>query len=118
MGARAWLMLAFIDALDRYEPVPFRPRGATPKMTLVSARDGFCKDETAARPERQPDDTKETAWLLENRTDLGANGRDQLLGGENMEIECVDGANHFSLVREPSAGDVVDIMVCAGPLVD
>ncbi|KAM5343388.1 hypothetical protein ACJ41O_011925 [Fusarium nematophilum] len=112
-SAPKWLIqhfLAFIDALDQYKPVPFSPRGAIPKTTLIWAKDGVCNKPTDVRPVPQDDDPKEMSWLLENRTNLGPNGWDQLLGEENIDIACVEGANHFSMVREPRAGRLVEII--------
>lgn len=33
--------------------------------------------------------------------DLGANGRDFLVGKERITVEVVEGANHFSLMQTP-----------------
>ncbi|KAM0545984.1 hypothetical protein ACHAPJ_011096 [Fusarium lateritium] len=110
-SAPEWLIqhfLAFIDALDKYKPVPFL--GASPMTSLIWAKDGVCKNPTDVRPESQDDDPKEMTWLLENRTNLGPNGWDQLLGQEQITISCIEEANHFSMVREPSASKLVDII--------
>ncbi|THC96964.1 hypothetical protein EYZ11_003572 [Aspergillus tanneri] len=109
----SWLIqhfLSFIDALDKYNPVPFNPTHAVPRTTLIWAKDGVCKSPTDPRPEPQPDDPKEMSWLLENREDLGPNGWDQLLGRNNIKIESVSNANHFTMVREPAAADLVAII--------
>ncbi len=109
-----WLLqhfLAFIDALDKYKPVPFRSQGRRVLMTtIIWALDGVCKNISDPRPVARPDDTKEMGWLLENRTNLGPNGWDQLVGEDNITIETVSGANHFSLVREPGATSLVSIV--------
>lgn len=109
----AWLLqhfLAFIDALDQFEPVPFQPVQATPKTTIIWARDGVLKSASDAHFEPQPDDPKEIAWLLEDRADLSPNGWDQLLGRGRIRIESLAGANHFTMVREPAASRLVGIM--------
>jgi naphtho-gamma-pyrone polyketide synthase len=107
--APKWLIehfLAFIDALDRWEPVPINPVGVAPETLIIWAKDGVCKDASDPRPEPQPEDPKEMGWLLENRTELGPNGWDKLLPIEKIEIQVVEGANHFSLVREPKGAVV------------
>ncbi|KAM0278167.1 hypothetical protein ACHAO9_012273 [Fusarium lateritium] len=110
-NAPEWLIqhfLAFIDALDKYKPVPFQ--GNAPQATLIWATDGVCKNPTDVRPEPQDDDPKEMTWLLENRTNLGPNGWDQLLGKDKIAITCIEEANHFTMVRKPSARKLVDII--------
>jgi naphtho-gamma-pyrone polyketide synthase len=49
-------------------------------------------------------------WLLENRTNLGPNGWDQLLGKDKIAILCIEEANHFTMVRKPNATKLVDII--------
>lgn len=66
--------------------------------------DGVCKFTDSPRPEAGEDEPKEMRWLLENRTDFGANGWDDLLGGrENLVMETLDGANHFSMMEGEKA---------------
>lgn len=101
-----WLIqhfLSFIDALDLYKPAPFMPAHKTPATTLIWAKDGVCKDPSVPSPEPHADDTREMAWLLEDRTDLGANGWDSLLPEGKMTIEVVNDANHFTLVKGPAS---------------
>jgi naphtho-gamma-pyrone polyketide synthase len=115
--APEWLIqhfLAFIDALDKYKPAPFRATTRVPKATLIWALDGVCKDPSAPRPVPQPDDPKEMRWLLENRpANPGYNGWDTLLGRENIEVKCIKGVNHFTMVREPGAIALVKILADA-----
>lgn len=113
----AWLyahFVAFVEILDKYTPTPFRAtRWGTgvPRTTVIWATDGVCKNPGDPRPPQQLlDESKEAAWLLENRTNLGPNGWDWMLGEENIAIRCVEGANHFTLVREPSASQLVQII--------
>lgn len=113
----AWLyahFVAFVEVLDKYTPRPFRatPWGSgVPRTTVIWATDGVCKNPGDPRPPQQLlDESKEAAWLLENRTNLGPNGWDFMLGEENITIQCVEGANHFTLVREPNATRLVQII--------
>lgn len=108
-----WLLphfLAFIDALDSYKAVPFAA-GTAPKTWMIWAKDGVCKRPGDPRPTPQPDDPKEMIWLLENRTDLGPNGWDRLLGGrQNLTIEAMDDANHFSMMEGQKAKELSDFI--------
>ncbi|CAJ2509016.1 Uu.00g140420.m01.CDS01 [Anthostomella pinea] len=116
-GRRApdWLLahfLAFIDALDAYEPVPWStallgtPGEAAliPRTHLIWAEDGVCKLPGHPRPEYRDDDPREMQWLLENRTDFSPNGWDVLLGPEQIvSIERISNANHFTMLRRGSS---------------
>jgi naphtho-gamma-pyrone polyketide synthase len=96
-----WLLphfLAFVDALDSYQAKPFQP-GTAPKTHLILARDGVYKSAGGARLEPQDDDTREMHWLLNDREDLGPNGWDTLVGGENLKVEVMEGANHFTMME-------------------
>src|SRR5262249_39510748 len=96
-----WLLphfLAFVDALDSYKTKPFQP-GTAPKTHLILARDGVYKSAGGARLEPQDDDTREMHWLLNDREDLGSNGWDTLVGGENLKVEVMEGANHFTMME-------------------
>ncbi|UKZ57042.1 polyketide synthase [Trichoderma virens] len=101
-----WLLahfLAFIDALDEWKPVPWEKalggRAPPPKTYILWAEDGVCKD-TDARPEYRDDDPREMRWLLENRTNFGGNNWDVLLGEENLSIQRIQDANHFTMLRK------------------
>lgn len=113
----AWLyahFVAFVEVLDKYTPSPFRATrwgGGVPRTTIIWATDGVCKNPDDPRPPQQLlDESREAVWLLTNRTNLGPNGWDFMLGEENITIRCVEGANHFTLVREPSASRLVEII--------
>lgn len=95
-----WLVphfLAFVDSLDLYRATPFAP-GQAPPTRLIWARDGVCKFPDSPRPEISDNDPKEMKWLLNNRTDFGSNGWDRLLSADNMVIETMDDANHFTMM--------------------
>ena len=101
----SWLLphfLAFVDSLDLYRAKPFKP-GRGPPTRLVWARDGVCKYPESPRPEMRDDDPKEMWWLLNNRKDFGDNGWERLLGTDDLVIETMDDANHFTMM----AGDKV-----------
>lgn len=96
-----WLLphfLAFVDSLDRYRAVPFTSKNA-PQTHIIWARDGVCKTPQDPRPPMRADDPKEMKWLLNNRTDLGSNGWDKLLGADKLVIQTMDNANHFTMME-------------------
>lgn len=99
----AWLLPHFqssINNLSAYDPeiLPIDPDA--PKVLLIWARDGVCKNPGDPRPELQEDDPKSMKWLLDNRTDFGCNGWERLLGEENCTCTSVQ-SNHFTMMREP-----------------
>ena len=103
-----WLIphfLAFVDALDKYRVEPFAS-GQGPKTHIVWAADGVCKNPDDPRPEPRADDPREMNWLLNNRTDFGPNGWDLLLGREDVVVEILKNANHFSLMEGEKALDL------------
>ncbi|KAM3073539.1 hypothetical protein ACMFMG_004567 [Clarireedia jacksonii] len=98
-----WLLphfLAFIDALALYEPKPMPP-GTAPVTHAIWAAEGVYSSTGAKRLEPQPDDTREMMWLLNDRTNFGPNGWDQLVGKESLSIEVLEGANHFTMMDGP-----------------
>ncbi|KAB8207674.1 hypothetical protein BDV34DRAFT_234095 [Aspergillus parasiticus] len=109
----AWLLQhfqAFNDVLSQYTPEPFRPANAAPHTTLIYAQDGVCKSPRDPRPERHPGDPEVISWLLENRVDMSCNGWDQLLGEDNIHLETVFDADHFTIVRTPAVVRLAGIM--------
>jgi naphtho-gamma-pyrone polyketide synthase len=117
-----WLLphfLAFIDSLDAYKAVPFPysdPKLADklPKTFMVWAKDGVCSKPGDARPAPAADgsaDPREMLWLLNNRTDLGPNGWDTLVGPEHVGgITVMEGANHFTMTRGEKAKELASFI--------
>ena len=102
-----WLLphfLAFVDSLDLYRAKPF-PSGRAPPSRLIWARDGVCKFPNSPRPYMNGA-PKEMRWLLNNRTDFGPNGWDGLLSGDDMVIETMDDANHFTMMAGEKAQEM------------
>jgi naphtho-gamma-pyrone polyketide synthase len=120
-----WLLphfLAFIDSLDAYKAAPFpfndsKLADKLPKTFMVWAKDGVCNKPTDARPEPAEDgspDPREMLWLLNNRTDLGPNGWDTLVGPQNVGgITILEGANHFTMTRGEKAKELAAFMANA-----
>ncbi|KAJ5507236.1 hypothetical protein N7527_009379 [Penicillium freii] len=117
-----WLLphfLAFIDSLDAYKAVPFPysdPKLADklPKTFIVWAKDGVCSKPGDARPAPAADgsaDPREMLWLLNNRTDLGPNGWDTLVGPKHVGgITVMEGANHFTMTRGEKAKELASFI--------
>ncbi|KAJ5575635.1 hypothetical protein N7535_002561 [Penicillium sp. DV-2018c] len=113
-----WLLphfLAFIDSLDAYKAVPFpymdlKQAEKLPKTFLVWAKDGVCSKPGDPRPAPAADgspDPREMLWLLNNRTDLGPNGWDTLVGPKHVGgITVMEGANHFTMTRGEKAKEL------------
>ena len=101
-GPPNWLLPHFeaaIKGLSEYKAKPMDAKHA-PKTFAIWAQDGVCKNPTDPRPPPSVDDPKSMKWLLNNRTDFGYNGWDELLGAENITTTSIS-ANHFTMMREP-----------------
>ncbi|KAL9004648.1 MAG: hypothetical protein Q9188_002539 [Gyalolechia gomerana] len=95
-----WLLPHFaktVEALGAY-----KPRQPTlkqrPSVFAIWCEDGVCKYPTDARPDPYP--YGHAQWLLENRSDFGANGWDGYLDGARLTTRQMPG-NHFTMMREP-----------------
>ncbi|KAJ4294953.1 hypothetical protein N0V88_005193 [Collariella sp. IMI 366227] len=100
----AWLLSHFMGFSGMLDGVKLRPwRGASLPTWIVWAADGVDEEETI---EIRPEDPWNMTWLLRKRRgeDLGANGWDFLVGKDRVEVEVVQGANHFSLMQMPGVG--------------
>ena len=97
----AWLLPHFeatIKALTDYKSAPHPEKILEPKVLAIWAKHGVCGQPGDPRPETWDDDPKSMKWLLENRTDFGANGWDRLLDVGNIETKSLEG-NHFTLLK-------------------
>ncbi|TKA49840.1 hypothetical protein B0A55_12779, partial [Friedmanniomyces simplex] len=77
--------------------------GNAPSTRLIYARDGLCKHPDDPRPEARHDDPREMLWLLNNRTDFTGGGWRLLVGRENLKVDVVDDANHYTVMSSPHA---------------
>ncbi|KAK5988370.1 Polyketide synthase 1 [Cladobotryum mycophilum] len=117
-----WLLghfLGFIEALDMYKPIPWHTAiGASdfaqappPQTHILWAEDGVCKNPTDPRPDYRDDDPREMKWLCENRTSFGPNGWDMLVGEQQIAIQRIQNANHFTmLTRGKNTERVVEFL--------
>ncbi|KAL9606585.1 MAG: hypothetical protein Q9179_000239 [Wetmoreana sp. 5 TL-2023] len=113
-AAPKWLLPHFeyaIRALDAYKPAAMDPHHAPPTFA-VWAIDGVCPnpEDRARLLPPQEDDPKSMNWLLEDRTDFGANGWDQLIPGEGkMRFATIKG-NHFTMMRQPAVDELAALI--------
>ncbi|KAL9100800.1 MAG: hypothetical protein Q9163_003866 [Psora crenata] len=120
-GAPEWLVPHFqasVRNLVEYQPATMQTSGEPqpPRTYALWAKDGVCKFPTDPRPplEKTPEgkcieQPKSTTWLLENREgpQLKFNGWDYYLGEDNIvETSVLEGANHFTMMREEHAEKV------------
>lgn len=122
-GTPDWLIPHFdasVAALSAYRPenLSLLDRGKVPRTYAIWAKDGVCKFPTDPRPrlkrgEKEPASMK---WLLDNRegAQLKFNGWEALLGEDGIvETRVVEGANHFTMMREGKV-EVVGVFLKEG----
>jgi naphtho-gamma-pyrone polyketide synthase len=110
----SWLLphfLAFIECLDTYRAVPLK--SGKPKVFLIWAEDGVCNKPDSPRPEARADDPKEMKWLLNNRTDLGPNGWNSLVGDDRLTIQTMKDVNHFTMMNGKKAIELSKFLALA-----
>jgi iterative type I PKS product template protein len=73
-----------------------------PQTTAIWARDGIVTEENSHLLEWDASEKMPNSmyWLSNDRTDLGPNGWDKLVGGKNIKCVSTTG-NHFSMMRDP-----------------
>ncbi|KAL8729534.1 MAG: hypothetical protein Q9181_004967 [Wetmoreana brouardii] len=113
-AAPKWLLPHFeyaIRALDAYKPTAMDPYHA-PLTFAVWATDGVCRnpEDRASLLPPQDDDPKSMNWLLEDRTDFGANGWDQLIPGEGRVRFATIKGNHFTMMRQPVVDELAALI--------
>ena len=98
---------ALTDFNDKVKPLD--PAKA-PKTFAIWAREGVCGKPGDPKPPVSDDDPKSMKWLLNNRTDFGYNGWDQLLGAENIRTTNMEG-NHFTIMRAPGVSTLNPLLL-------
>ena len=122
-GTPEWLIPHFdaaVKSLSAYKPPGLDASVQMPRIYALWAKDGVCKFPTDARPPemrtkhgrliKQP---KSMSWLLENREgeQLQRNGWERYLGESCvMETSVVEGANHFTIMREEHVRRVAEFV--------
>ncbi|BCS10831.1 hypothetical protein AKAW_08276 [Aspergillus luchuensis IFO 4308] len=71
------------------------PGRKMPQVVLISAKEGADKQEGVTRPAFLPEDQKAVDWFLNDRTDEGCFGWNEVL--DNIKVVRADG-NHFTMV--------------------
>lgn len=113
-GTPDWLIPHFdasIRALSSYTIAPLSSTSTTtkppnPKVHILHATAGVCLSPDSPRPPPSilNDDmskNENVKWLLNNRTDTALTGWEKLVGkGRIRGVKSVEGANHFTLIRE------------------
>ncbi|KAL4745243.1 hypothetical protein BDW72DRAFT_211629 [Aspergillus terricola var. indicus] len=100
----SWLLPHFVG-------FPFKAPG--PLQTwAIWAQDGVDNHESVVI---QPEDPPNLHWLLRKRTGaaLGTNGWEVLVGKENIHVEVLQEANHFTMLKEPAARRVSSLLAKA-----
>lgn len=99
-----WLFPHFnatIDTLHDFVASPL-PEGTAPKTSLIWAGEGVLSDLKVELPPH-PDDTEGMKFLTTNHTTFSGNGWEELFPGEKLQISVAEGANHFTMMRDPYA---------------
>ena len=117
-GAPDWLMSHFdasIAALSAYRPGKLPKNQLSMTTHAIWAKDGVCKFPTDPRPKmgNGKQEPSGMSWLLDNREGprLRFNGWDALLGDAGIaETAVVEGANHFTMMREGKVEVVGDFL--------
>ncbi|KAL1866900.1 Type I Iterative PKS [Diaporthe australafricana] len=89
-------------ALSRQQLLKYTSSGLPGKgvgqAVLFSAKEGVDKQDKVSRPRVLPEEQGTVDWFLNDRSEGGSFGWDQLL--ENVSVVCADG-NHFSMMKTP-----------------
>ena len=81
-----------------------------PQAGRGAAREGVDKQDKVARPEVLPEEQRMADWFLDDRTDGGCLGWDELLG-RSVRVVRADG-NHFSMMVPPMVSRLVYVNLC------
>ncbi|KAJ5884708.1 conidial yellow pigment biosynthesis polyketide synthase [Penicillium taxi] len=103
----SWLLPHFqasINALSTYHARSIDPAKA-PTTYIIWCEDGVCKNPEDPRPDPYP--YGHAQFLLENKTDLGPQLWDAMVGRDNLRISHIPG-NHFTMMRAPFVANLGD----------
>ncbi|KAI0517278.1 polyketide synthase [Xylaria bambusicola] len=116
----AWLIPHFnatIDLLHEYHPTPVRSRRPSdgPNVSIIWAASCIFDNPHLPKLAPRPDDTEGMKFLLERRTDFGSNDWETLFPGrgQDIRIDRVSGAHHFSMMREPYSKELAKFLAKA-----
>ncbi|KAF4632140.1 hypothetical protein G7Y89_g5985 [Cudoniella acicularis] len=96
-------LTSYSQSLDKIRP----DTSKMPPTTTIWARDGLVPTADSPQPEwdsnvPMPNSMK---WLCENKTNLGPNGWETLVGRKNISCVSTPG-NHFTMMRSPITDEV------------
>ncbi|BAE55957.1 unnamed protein product [Aspergillus oryzae RIB40] len=95
-----WLISHFeacVNSLHTYHATPFGSNNA-PRTQIIWACDAIDKH-CEPKFDRRPDDPEGLKFLTATRTDFGPCGWETLLPEEDMTLDRMTGANHFSMMK-------------------
>ncbi|KAF7590070.1 hypothetical protein BBP40_003272 [Aspergillus hancockii] len=95
-----WLITHFeacVNSLHSYHATPFTSDNV-PRAQIIWACDAIDKH-CEPKFERRPDDPEGLRFLTATRTDFGPCGWESLLPEEDINVERMTGANHFSMMK-------------------
>jgi len=104
-----WLLPHFaasVHALSTYDAQSIES-SKCPKVFAMWCEDGVCKEPEDPRPDPYP--YGHAQWLLENRTDFGANLWEEFLEEEKIVTRHMSG-NHFSMMKAPFVGRLTEFL--------
>ncbi|KAL8779358.1 MAG: hypothetical protein Q9194_001493 [Teloschistes cf. exilis] len=108
-SAPSWLIPHFeasVDTLIGCQLHPLPKSAKNPKTWLIWACDSVLEGKDAPPIKKDPSaQSKGVHFLLEKRRDFGANGWEEMVGGECV-CERVEGANHFSMMQKQHVAKV------------
>ncbi|KAL6792241.1 Alpha/Beta hydrolase protein [Trichoderma sp. SZMC 28013] len=104
-GTPGWLVNSFVStigAVEKYMPTPMViPDGAeAPEVFIIWASDGVFPDGIETYPELDMS-VRVTRFLVNQRTEFGPLGWDELFPGQNITIAKMPGS-HFMIVHQPN----------------
>nr|ADN06229.1 thioesterase-like protein [Passalora arachidicola] len=91
--------------LQKYRPRPCEAY-REPSTHIIYARHGVCESLEEGVPQMEifEDDPKEMQWIMCARRDFGPMGWEKLLNDEDIHVQVVEAANHFTMMKGEAAG--------------
>ena len=105
-----WLLPHFSAAIRQLSDYDPKPTIRDTPTYAIWCREGVAGNPGDPRPPPAEDeDPAPMKWLLNHRTDFSDNGWGQLCGTENMKFGVM-GGNHFSMMKDPHATDLGNLI--------
>ncbi|TVY20816.1 Conidial pigment polyketide synthase alb1 [Lachnellula arida] len=97
-----------VRVLSSYSPAPILAESCLKRVAIIWAEDGVGGHSSSAISKNHGVDIARE-WLMEKRTEFGANGWDEILGSCSLKTYSVPG-NHFSLMNAVEVKAVAEII--------